>query len=146
MLISLFRRLANQRGAPGIDAVDEVIHQLEFFRPIGDRMGMAPGHHRPVIHRMMEARARHHQRIEMRHRQAHHHAVLLPDRAAGRGAVPVKMIALAPERGWRAERPAVDDISDVADHRGIENGVHRLLVIMAALEPAAQAVDVVDLK
>ncbi len=83
----------------------------------------------------------------MRHRQADRQAGLLrAQHAAGRRAVPIKMIALAPERGRRAVGLAVDDIGDVADHGRIEHGIDRLLVVAAALVQAADLVAFADRK
>jgi hypothetical protein len=65
---------------------------------------------------------------------------LCTDHPAGRGAVPVQPVVLAPERGGRAERLPIDDIGDVADHRGIEDRMHRVTVVVAALMPAAEPV------
>jgi len=60
--------------------------------------------------------------------------------------MPVEVIALAPETGRRAVRPAVDHIGDVADQRRIEDLVDRLLVVAAALVDALDLVDRRDAK
>ncbi len=125
----------------GIDAVDEAVHQAELLLHVVDDVRRAERHHRPVVDRVMEARPRHHQRIEMGDGEADRHALALrADHPAGRGAVPVEMVALAPERGRRAVGAAVDHIGDVADQGGIEDLVDRLAVVAAALVHALDLV------
>jgi hypothetical protein len=52
--------------------------------------------------------------------------------------VPVEPVALAPIAGRRHIGLAVDDIADMAEQAGVEDGEHRRAVIGAALVEAAQ--------
>src|SRR3546814_17051756 len=53
--------------------------------------------------------------------------------AAGRGAVPVDVLALAPIGGRRHVGLTVDDVADVAEQAGVEDGVHRIAVVAGPL-------------
>ena len=90
---------------------------------------------------MVEAAARQHQAVEMRDRQADPLAAdwLRSMRLALR-AVPIQLVAFPPEEGRRAIGLAVDHIGDVAQHRGIEEAVDRVVVVEAAVVPALHLV------
>src|SRR3546814_6040995 len=56
--------------------------------------------------------------------------------AAGRGAVPVDALALAPIGGRCHVGLPFDDVADVAEQPGIENGVDRRAVVAGAVVQA----------
>ena len=83
---------------------------------------------------MVEARARQHQAVHDHHGEADGNAgALRAQHAAGRGAVPVEMVVDAPVAGRRDIGLAVDDVADMAEQAGVENGEHALAVVAAAL-------------
>ena len=72
---------------------------LSFCLGVVDDVRRAEGHHRAVVQRMPENRARQHQAVDMAYGQTHRDAAaLLAQHAAGRRAVPVEPVALAPEQ------------------------------------------------
>src|ERR1700761_8633938 len=73
---------------------------------------------------MVEAAAGEDGGVEVGRGDADRHAGSLgADHPAGGGAVPVKLVAFAPEAGGRAIRLAVDRVGDVGDHGGIKDVV-----------------------
>ena len=77
--------------------------------------------------------------VEMGHRQADRHAGRDgAQHPARRRAVPVEPVVLAPIGRRRDVGLAVDDVADMGDEAGIEDGMHGLVVVM---RPLGQALD-----
>jgi len=60
-----------------METVDHAVEGALLLRRILDQVRRAEAHGRAVVDRMVEAAARQHQAVEMRHRQADRHAGLL---------------------------------------------------------------------
>jgi hypothetical protein len=63
-------------------------------------------------------------------------AGLVPQHPAGAAAMPIKRRPLSPEKRRRAIGLAVDDVGDVAKHRGVQQPVNGVVVIEAAVVAA----------
>ena len=86
---------------------------------------------------MMEAAARQHQPVEMGDGQTDRQPLrLVAQHAAGRGSVPIQPVALSPIARRRHKGLAVDDIGDVTEDVGIEDGIDLGALLRAALGQA----------
>ncbi len=141
------RRLHLLRGrrpqlAPtaGRDPLREGFERRQLRRLSFDRLGRAEGHDGAVVERMVKARAREDDAVEQADGEADRHAALhLAQHAARRGAVPINAVAFAPIGRRRHIGLPLDDVADVTNKAGIEDGVDRLAVVMAALRQALDA-------
>src|SRR5215471_16717283 len=94
---------------------------------------------------MIEPAAREHETIEVCDREAHGGALgKVLQHPARIAAVPVQPAALTPEQRWGAERPALYDVGHVRKGSRIEQAMHRLVLIMAAVRSALQTVESID--
>ena len=95
---------------------------------------------RPVVHRVLEYRAREDDAVEQRHRQAGGDpATELAQRAAGGRAVDEDMVVDPCLQCGDHERLAVVDEAEMRHERRIQDGVDRRAVVLGALRQPAHA-------
>src|ERR1700690_2473063 len=95
-------------------------------------------HHRAVVHRMMESRARKNETIHERHRNANlHTASQSPQHAASRRAMQINSIAHPRITGRNDEGLAIDDEAHMAQKSLVKNAMNSFGIIMPAIRQAA---------
>ena len=125
--------------ASRVHALHEILQHLLLGLGVLHLLRLAEQHHRAIIDRVMEGGARQHEPVDVRHRYAGIHAAFeAAQHARGARAVPVHLIALAPVVRRGHVRLAVDDVADMAQEPGVENGVDRREVVVP---PLGQALD-----
>ena len=98
----------SSRPAARVEVLDEGLERRVRLGLVGHEVGRAQDHHGPVVHGVVEARAGEDQAVEVGDRHADRLAVRGPEHPAGRGAVPVQPVALAPDGRRRGVRLAVE--------------------------------------
>ena len=84
------RRLSQR---PGTMWSEMVFSAASFSRRLSTVSARAEDHHRTIVHRRMEGRARQHQSVHQRHRHAHRNSLArLVQHAAGCGTVDVELV------------------------------------------------------
>src|SRR5205823_4316167 len=130
-----FLRIHRTQDVPAalVYFVDESFEPRLLLDFVNNLMSIAFRHHRAVIGRMVEGRARQDKTVDYRDGHAHLGTIYRFEHPAGGGAVPIDVIALPPlqRRGdiWRA----VEHITDMADGHCIENCMNGFGIVAAAL-------------
>jgi hypothetical protein len=114
--------------------VGEAVQRFALFGGIGNQPSLAQHDHRAVVHGMVERRTRQHETIHQRYRYANGGAfVERMQHPAGRRAMNVDLIFVAHVQRRNHERLSFQDKTYVAEKTFVENCVHLLFVVQAAL-------------
>ena len=127
---------ADRVAAAGNDVLDQGAQGGFLLVGVGDRLGAADGHHRPVVHRVMEGRAGQHQAVHQGDGDADVHLRPQAEAAPG-GTVQVERVAGPRVAGRDDVRLAAGHEPDVADEALVEDGVHRGPVVGGPLRQAS---------
>src|SRR5829696_4068324 len=136
----LAARLARLLPASGQHLLGERAQRFELLVRLAHGARVAEHHDRPVVDAHLEHRAREHHPVEQRHGQAHRHRRADgPERAAGRRAVDVDLLADARVERRDDERLAFVGEADVSDERLVEDRLDGVAVVRRLVVHAPQA-------
>ena len=127
-------------GAAGAHVLDDRLQRVQLLGAILDHSSATEDDCRAVVERMVVDRAGEDDAVDERHGHADvDTAAELTKHAAGRRAVQVQQIPDSYVDGRDDERLRVDNESDMAMERLVEDGIDRLALVEAPLGMAADA-------